>query len=265
MSKMTKVFSALALGLILAISSYGQVNQLGPVSLVVAPSATPVFNASVANVFYNQLTANVTSSTLSNGYAGEIVQFVIQQDGTGSRTFVWPTNVGGAPNVLAAANAITYFTARYDGIAWQAYGPVAVQQIAAYSNATTSFTSIPEIGFSVAANRNYKVYCSLTWSTANTASAPKYQFTGPGSPTAVLLSLDSPLTVSTISLPAAATAFSSAIANAATVTTATNFTDIVTLSVQNGANAGVIQLQAAATAANAVTWQPGSGCVLYAQ
>lgn len=233
--------------------------------LPVAFSATPVFDASkvgMGGTFLFTLTGNVTSSTLVNGFQGQVVNFMLVQDGTGSRTIVYPTNAGGIPNILSAANAITRFSLQFDGVAWQGYGPLQLQQIAAYSNATTGFTSIPELGFTLAANRNYTAIFHLTWSASNTAAAPKYQVTGPGSPTAVLLSLLTPVTVTTLGLPAAATAFSSAVANPATVTTSTNFTDHVMLRIQNGANAGTAQLQAAATAANALTFQPGSGGIV---
>ena len=58
-------------------------------------SATPTFDASLGNTQKITLTDNVTSSTLSNATAGETVNFIICQDATGSRTFVWPANVLG--------------------------------------------------------------------------------------------------------------------------------------------------------------------------
>lgn len=75
-------------------------------------SATPTFNASLGNTQKITLTANVTSSTLSNASTGQQIHFLICQDGTGSRTFVWPTNVlggmtiGSTPSKCSAQNFI---------------------------------------------------------------------------------------------------------------------------------------------------------------
>lgn len=84
---------------------------------VVAFSATPVFNASSNYIFDLTLTGNVTSSTLNNTYAGEVVTFILIQDGTGSRTFAWPANVFNASDINPAANSITTqsFIARANG------------------------------------------------------------------------------------------------------------------------------------------------------
>ena len=62
-------------------------------------SATPTFDASLGNTQKITLTGNVTSSTLSNAATGQTINFVICQDGTGSRTFVWPTNVLGGMTI----------------------------------------------------------------------------------------------------------------------------------------------------------------------
>lgn len=63
-------------------------------SVVSVPfSSTPTFNAASGTTFEITLTGNVTSSTLSNVFAGQRITFIIHQDATGSRTFVFPTNV----------------------------------------------------------------------------------------------------------------------------------------------------------------------------
>ncbi len=62
-------------------------------------SATPAFNMLLGNVQKITLTANVTSSTATNLIAGQRTTFLICQDATGSRTFVWPTNVKGGMTV----------------------------------------------------------------------------------------------------------------------------------------------------------------------
>lgn len=70
-------------------------------------SSTPVFNAAQGSVFKITLTGNVTSSTLINAIASQLIVFDIVQDGTGGRTFVWPTNVVNAAAVNSAANGKT--------------------------------------------------------------------------------------------------------------------------------------------------------------
>jgi hypothetical protein len=64
---------------------------------VVVFSATPVFDASVASDFEITLTGNVTSSTLVNLSPGQVITFIIHEDGTGGRTFAAPGNVPMAP------------------------------------------------------------------------------------------------------------------------------------------------------------------------
>jgi hypothetical protein len=78
-------------------------------------SATPIFDASLGNTQTITLTGNVTSSTLSNSTAGEQINFIICQDGTGGRSFVWPTTVSQGPPVNLNANACTYYSAIFDG------------------------------------------------------------------------------------------------------------------------------------------------------
>jgi hypothetical protein len=58
-------------------------------------STTPTFDASLGKIQAITLTANVTSSTISNIIAGQTLLFVITQDATGGRTFVWPAGVTG--------------------------------------------------------------------------------------------------------------------------------------------------------------------------
>ena len=131
---------------------------------------------------------------------------------------------------------------------------------AAYTNATTSFTNVTGLtGFPVQANTSMKLSCDIYWQGSTTTAGPKYQFTGPASPTAVIAQATSEVTASTFT-QSVVTAFSTPMANAGTITATTNFHDIVTLSLNNGANAGVVSLQAAANGAGTLTIQPGSVC-----
>jgi Pectate lyase superfamily protein len=78
-------------------------------------SATPTFDASLGNTQTITLTGNVTSSTLSNATAGEQINFIICQDGTGGRTFVWPSNIKGGMTIGATASKCSAQIFAYDG------------------------------------------------------------------------------------------------------------------------------------------------------
>ena len=130
-----------------------------------------------------------------------------------------------------------------------------------YTNATTTFSNVPGLSFYAQPNRNYEGTCKITWQGSANTSAPKYQITGPASPTAVLTGMTSVITATTVIFASqAGTTFSNALANTGANTTATNFTDIYTFTVQNGANAGIVQLQMAANGAGTLTVAAGSTC-----
>jgi hypothetical protein len=82
---------------------------------VVTFTATPTFDASLGNTQKITLTDNVTSSTLSNATAGETINFIICQDATGSRTFVWPTNVLGGMTIGATLSKCSAQNFIFDG------------------------------------------------------------------------------------------------------------------------------------------------------
>jgi hypothetical protein len=91
---------------------------LPPASSAVTFSSTPTFTAtSNDQLFTMTLTGNVTGSTLvmTGMPVPSIVTFVLTQDATGSRTFVWPTNVLNAPSVLPAIGAVTTVPCIWDG------------------------------------------------------------------------------------------------------------------------------------------------------
>jgi hypothetical protein len=82
---------------------------------VVTFSATPTFDASLGNTQKITLTGNVTSSTLSNAVAGQTINFIVCQDATGGRTFVWPANFLNAPSIYAGANQCKGAGFAFDG------------------------------------------------------------------------------------------------------------------------------------------------------
>lgn len=72
--------------------------------IAVAFSSTPTFDASQGVNFEMTLTGNVTSSSFINAKPGQRISFIIHQDATGGRTFVWPTNVFGTGTVDPGAS-----------------------------------------------------------------------------------------------------------------------------------------------------------------
>lgn len=91
-------------------------------------SATPTFNAAAVNSFKITLTGDVTSSSITNPTAGQIITFIITQDGTGGWAFSWPANVRGASNISGDANSVSVQSFIYDGTAWRATGPGSTNQ-----------------------------------------------------------------------------------------------------------------------------------------
>lgn len=88
---------------------------------VVTFSTTPTFNAALGNSFKMTLTDNVSSSTISNAQTGQFITLLLCQDGTGSRTMVWPTDLklaGGAYTLTTTLDKCDSLTAVYDGTDW---------------------------------------------------------------------------------------------------------------------------------------------------
>jgi hypothetical protein len=135
----------------------------------------------------------------------------------------------------------------------------------AYTNATTTFSSVvggsgPTLAIPVNASTSYAITCTIIWQASANTAGPKFQWTGPASPTTLASSMTSAVTTTTL-IQATATAFSSAMANSGTVTTATNQVATVTLGLNNGVNAGTVTLQAAANGSGTLTIEPGSDCI----
>jgi hypothetical protein len=78
-------------------------------------SATPTFDIATGTTQKITLTANVTSSTLSNALSGQQLNFIVCQDSTGSRTFVWPTNVKGAMTIGSTLSTCSAQSFIFDG------------------------------------------------------------------------------------------------------------------------------------------------------
>ena len=132
----------------------------------------------------------------------------------------------------------------------------------AYTNATTTFSNVPGISFPAAANHSYTLSCQLVFQGSAATAGPKFQVTGPSSPTSVSLAVDGG-TAAAAYADAAATAFASPVTalGSGTLAIATNLVAHVNLGVINGANAGTVTLQAAANGVGTLTIQPGSFCI----
>lgn len=139
--------------------------------------------------------------------------------------------------------------------------PTSVFTTSAYTNATSTFSNISAFAFPVSANHSYTMTCQLAFQGSATTAGPKFQVTGPASPTTVLLSVDGATGAAAYG-DGVATAFSSSVAALGTLAAgATNYTAHVVVSVINGLNAGTVNLQAAANGAGTLTIQPGSYCI----
>lgn len=127
-----------------------------------------------------------------------------------------------------------------------------------YTNATTGMTSVTGISFAVAANTNYQIIYEGAYQTSATTANLSLQWTGPASPTAVTYTLEVAETATTLGAETVATAFSTALSATGTPTTATNLKVRSVLTLINGANAGTVQLQAAATGVGTITIIPSA-------
>jgi hypothetical protein len=97
----------------------------------VASSATPTFDASLGTIFTNTLTANVTSSTISNPVTGQRITIYLAQDGTGGWTFAFPANVqlrGSIYTISSVASSVSVIKLYYDGTNWREIGRLADEQ-----------------------------------------------------------------------------------------------------------------------------------------
>lgn len=91
----------------------------------VASSATPTFDASLGTIFTNTLTADVTSSTISNPVTGQRITIYLAQDGAGGWTFAWPANVQLRKSIYVVADdisAVSVIKLYYDGANWRETG-----------------------------------------------------------------------------------------------------------------------------------------------
>jgi hypothetical protein len=134
----------------------------------------------------------------------------------------------------------------------------AVQITGNYTNATTTFSTVTGMSWSIAASKNYSLACNFVGQGSVTTAGPKFQLTGPAAPTLVKLMVDGG-TNATAYANGVATGFSSANATLGTLGAGTtDFIWHVNADVVNGVNAGTLVLQAAANGVGTVTISGGS-------
>jgi hypothetical protein len=94
---------------------------------VVAYSAAPQFNAglSASPTFDITLTGNVSSSTIINPTDGQVIRFLVRQDGSGGHVFTWPVTTAGASPVSVDPNTTSAqeFVYETSNNMWRAVSP----------------------------------------------------------------------------------------------------------------------------------------------
>lgn len=86
-------------------------------------SGAVTIDASTGQVQNVTMSGNVTSSTITNASVGQRLTIMWRQDGTGTRTYVWPTGIKWAGGAAPAAGATTAgyvdkATLEFDGTNW---------------------------------------------------------------------------------------------------------------------------------------------------
>ena len=91
--------------------------DFGATIVTVSYASSITFNAATAPSFDLTLTGNVTSSTLINTSAGQLLLFIVSQDATGARTFSWPPSMSAPGSIcpLALSSSLQLFIVRPAG------------------------------------------------------------------------------------------------------------------------------------------------------
>lgn len=154
-----------------------------PNYLDVSYSATPTFpltNTPLNQVFHMTLTGSVTSSTLTGSpFNGQVVTWIICQDGSGNHDFVFPTSFVDMPGIEHQAGYCTKMTATYNGTAFEGtslgYSTFPTPGICNSSNQCWDFPTTPQPlsvhnidffwngGGSVVASGEVQSYFTATW------------------------------------------------------------------------------------------------------
>lgn len=180
------------------------------------------------------------------------------------------TSTGGVTATLANAAAHKYWGNPTGSTAAPGYNSIVAADLPTsiavltsnYTNSTTSLSDITGLSFPVAASTNYQINCYITYSVGTNTATPNWTFTGPASPTSVLVNYyQVGTTAATINTSAPATAFGGVFGLVTTTAITVNNGAHISLMVQNGVNAGTVQLQAKANGSGTLTILAGSMCV----
>jgi hypothetical protein len=96
---------------------------------LVAFLSTPAFAYGAGvNLFEITLTGNVSGSSVSGAVAGQSANFVVCQDSTGSRSFVWPSTFHGAMTIGSTAGKCSAQAFAFDGTSYYATSGGAINQ-----------------------------------------------------------------------------------------------------------------------------------------
>lgn len=126
------------------------------------------------------------------------------------------------------------------------------------SNSATP-TAIAGLSFSIAASTNVLAHCYIVSTSADATTGIRYAVTGPSSPTAVTLTVETWTTTAKLAERYSAANFSFTSAATSSIVTERQINE-VTLMVRNGSNAGTIALTINPEANTQVTAEIGSWC-----
>jgi hypothetical protein len=121
-----------------------------------------------------------------------------------------------------------------------------------YTNATTTATAVNTLNFAVAASTNYIGACNLTHQVSATTSGLRLSLTGPASPTAIVMQIQTSTSATTVRNDAI-TAYSTLSTGAATTLITTKLPVQIFFRLANGLNAGTLQLNAASFGTGTLT------------
>jgi hypothetical protein len=134
----------------------------------------------------------------------------------------------------------------------------------AYTNATTTPSSVVGLTAALSANTAYAISCHIVFQGSATTTGLLLSSTGPASPTKVTASLRATTTTGAAAVTWAGasdgTTFAFSLGPTTLVTTGADLGADLNVGIINGTNAGTFQLQAAAAGTGTVTIQPGSTC-----
>ena len=136
-----------------------------------------------------------------------------------------------------------------------------IQLTSQYTNSTVTPSNVAggnTLAFTAAANTNYTAECHLYYKAAASGGF-QIEWTGPASPTNVVYGFNVPKSASTFANGVVTAGYGNLLGSGIT-TVATDFAALASFSLQNGSNAGTVNLLAASTGPGQLTIEAGSYC-----